>query len=201
MALHQRLISSRRSRRQRASAGVVSRGRPSPYLHPQSPLRPRPQLPGVQGVTVKQLKREAIRAHAAGMTWDDWWPTAADQVRQAEPWDRQAYHRLMRRLLGLLVAGDLDGQQPVGDVMPWDHDDERSKPAEVGTAARCLCTPAVNRLQAILAGVVAEGIRHRPGFDGGNRRKLSRQFAGSGGKETGSGAPVENLYQRGTGFP
>jgi hypothetical protein len=76
--------------------------------------------------TAKHLEREAIRAHAAGEPWATFWPTVAAQVAQAEPIDRSAYHRLVRRLVALLAAGDLDGAQPAGDgwprPMPWEID-------------------------------------------------------------------------------
>jgi hypothetical protein len=70
----------------------------------------------------RTLERAAIKAHRRGIGWNDFWHRHADQVRQAEPFNVAAYHRLMRRLLSLVVSGDLDGQQPVGDDMPWERD-------------------------------------------------------------------------------
>jgi hypothetical protein len=47
----------------------------------------------------------------------------ADQVRQAEPINRERYHRLVGRLMHLLLTGDGDGQHPAGDPEPWVVDD------------------------------------------------------------------------------
>lgn len=50
---------------------------------------------------------------------------AAD-VGQAEPWNRGRYHRLVRRLVGLVASGDTDGAEPAGDgwprPAPWEID-------------------------------------------------------------------------------
>jgi len=94
-------------------------------------------------MTARTLERQAIQAHAAGLPWSAWWPTVAAQVAQAEPIDRSAYHRLVNRLLGLLVAGDLDGQQAVGDTEPWEADDTAAVPgiSDTDTMARCRWVP------------------------------------------------------------
>jgi hypothetical protein len=77
--------------------------------------------------TTRALERRAFQAHAAGLSWSAWWPTVAADVAQAEPWNRTAYHRLVRRLVALVAAGDLDGAEPAGDgwprPMPWEIDD------------------------------------------------------------------------------
>ena len=94
--------------------------------------------------THEQLEHLAIDAHARGAGWTAWWPTVAEQVRQAEPYDRGRYRRLVVRLLSLLVSGDVNGMMAIGDddVMPWVIDDvvtpmtDDAKPADVGTAAR-----------------------------------------------------------------
>ncbi|MGO9109669.1 MAG: hypothetical protein ACLP9L_10585 [Thermoguttaceae bacterium] len=78
-------------------------------------------------MTRKDLERLAIDAHCRGDTWADLWPTVATNVAKAEPWDARRYHRLVRCLLGLVVSGDTDGQQPAGDGWPrpcaWELDD------------------------------------------------------------------------------
>ena len=65
-------------------------------------------------MTRRDLERMALDAHRRGDNWAAFWPSVAVAVAQAEPWDRQAYHRLVRRLGNLLTCGDLDGvvQQP-----------------------------------------------------------------------------------------
>ena len=68
--------------------------------------------------TLKALERAAILAHARSVRWSEFWPTVAADVAQAEPWDQVAYHRLVGRLLALVVAGDSDGAEPVGDGWP-----------------------------------------------------------------------------------
>ncbi len=72
----------------------------------------------------KQLERAAIKAHKVGQDWETFWQRHEADIRNAQPWNRQAYHKLVRRLLGLVVSGDLDGQHPAGDpdVMPWERD-------------------------------------------------------------------------------
>jgi len=87
--------------------------------------------------TIRKLEQAAIDAHWRGMRWGEFWPTVADLVEKAEPFDRERYHRLVDRLLHLLLCGDLDGQEPPGQpVLPRDWDDER--PRETCTRARCL---------------------------------------------------------------
>ena len=85
----------------------------------------------------KALERDAIDAHAAGLSWSQFWQAHAEAIRALEPWDRLAYRRLVRKLLALVSAGDTDGMDPVGDGldMPWEADDS-PKPDDVGTVAR-----------------------------------------------------------------
>jgi hypothetical protein len=86
---------------------------------------------------IQTLERAALSAHRRGDTWNDFWPTVAERVRAAVPYNRQARKRLIDRLLHLLVCGDLDGQEPPAIAEPWERDDaEQSKPADVGTNAR-----------------------------------------------------------------
>ncbi len=86
----------------------------------------------------RALERAALDAHRRGDTWATFWASHAEQVRAVEPYDRDAYRRLVSRLLALVVSGDLDGQEPAGDAMPWTVDDDAGKPADVRTQARCL---------------------------------------------------------------
>jgi hypothetical protein len=87
---------------------------------------------------IKALERAARAAHRDGIGWNDFWVTVAEQVRTVAPYDRDAYRRLVERLLHLLTTGEASGQEPAGDVMPWTVDDEAGKPADVGTQARRL---------------------------------------------------------------
>jgi hypothetical protein len=77
-------------------------------------------------MTAKQLERAAIVAHAAGTPWSVFWSQHGGHVIALEPHDRRRFHRLRQRLLGLLVSGDVDGQEPVGDgwprPCPWELD-------------------------------------------------------------------------------
>jgi len=89
--------------------------------------------------TTKALERAALAAHRAGQTWAEFWQRHGDAVRQAEPHDRQRFHRLLRRLSALLLCGNSDGHEPLEVVEPWEKaDSEASKPSDTATAARCL---------------------------------------------------------------
>jgi hypothetical protein len=98
-------------------------------------------------MTIKALEQQAIRAHACGTRWADWWPTVAADVAQAEPHDRHRFHRLRQHLLGLVISGDTDGQEPVaatrGQPEPWEIDDQAQDvpvlvTSDTEIAARCL---------------------------------------------------------------
>ena len=83
---------------------------------------------------VQQLEREALDAHARGQSWSEFWPTVADRVRQAESCGGD-YHALVGKLLHLLLCGNVDGAEPVGDGLDlWFLDD--AKPADTGSRAR-----------------------------------------------------------------
>ena len=82
----------------------------------------------------RELERAARDAHQAGTTWQDFWEAHGHHVRTLEPWHRGRFHALVQRLLGLLVSGDCDGQQPVGDVTPWERDDQQ-QPHDTRTQA------------------------------------------------------------------
>jgi len=86
----------------------------------------------------KHLERRALDAHRAGDTWAEFWHQHGGTVANAEPYHRNAYHALVRRLLALVVSGDDCGMEPIGSAMqPWERDDA-AKPADVGTRARLL---------------------------------------------------------------
>jgi hypothetical protein len=86
----------------------------------------------------QHLERLALDAHDRGVRWSDFWREHGDQVRAAEPYNLQRFRRLVCRLLALVVSGDTDGQQAVGDDAPWEADDAEAtpKPADTGTSAR-----------------------------------------------------------------
>ena len=90
---------------------------------------------------IRTLEHAAIRAHAAGQRWLDFWAEHRDQF-DATPagHERQA---VIERVLHLLMTGDRGGMEPAGDGWPrpcdWEHDD--AAPAypvtsDVVTAAR-----------------------------------------------------------------
>ncbi len=91
---------------------------------------------------VKRLEQAAIAAHATGTSWVEFWPSVATDVAQAEPHDARRYHRLVRRLVGLVASGDTDGQTAAGDHPPPEADDPPVYPAtDDTTQARCLWQP------------------------------------------------------------
>ena len=47
-------------------------------------------------MTRGQLKAAAVRAHQAGDTWKAYWHQYGPHVVALEPWDRDAFHRLVR---------------------------------------------------------------------------------------------------------
>ena len=78
----------------------------------------------------RMLELLAIDCHRVGSTWDSFWREHGERIRQAEPYDRGRYRRLVNRLLSLVVSGDTAGQQSIGDAN-----------AAMGTR-RCLAQPA-----------------------------------------------------------
>ncbi len=91
----------------------------------------------------KQLEYAAIRAHADGATWGQFWPTIAADVAALEP-DYYERGRLIHRLVGLVASGDVDGQQAAGDGWPPEADSEPQTVPVIGdttTAARLLWQP------------------------------------------------------------
>jgi hypothetical protein len=89
---------------------------------------------------IRPLERAAVDCHRAGTGWTNFWAEHGAAVCQAEPHNRQRFGRLVRRLLALVVAGDVDGMEPPGAVMPWDVDDQAQPVAisDTDTRARCL---------------------------------------------------------------
>ena len=73
------------------------------------------------------LEQAAVSAHQAGDDWSTFWNRHAADVARAEPHDARQYHRLVRRLIGLVASGDVDGAEPVpngwSEPMPWELDD------------------------------------------------------------------------------
>ena len=70
-----------------------------------------------------RLEQAAVDAHEAGDTWNQFWPTVAADVSALHLWDNAAYRRVVRRLVALVAAGDVDGGEPVpngwSEPMPW----------------------------------------------------------------------------------
>ena len=78
----------------------------------------------------KQLEQAALDAHRAALSWRRFWPTIAAEVAEAEPHDARRYHRLVRKLVGFVSAGDTDGAEPVGDgwprPCPWELEEKEA---------------------------------------------------------------------------
>ena len=70
-------------------------------------------------MTVKHLERLAVDAHRRGWNWERFWTQHGPEVIAAEPFDAGRFHRLVRRLLSLVVAGNLDGQEPLDVEQLW----------------------------------------------------------------------------------
>ena len=87
-----------------------------------------------------KLLRAAHEAHRAGSEWSEFQREHAEAIRRAEPFDRLRYHRLSGALLHVVCCGELSGQFAAGDPdaisEPWEADNEREQPADVGTSAR-----------------------------------------------------------------
>ena len=82
----------------------------------------------MKSMTRTHLERLATAAHRRGDTWSTFWSTVAGDVAALEPWDRQAYRRLTRRLSHLLTCGDASGMLPIANSWPrpepWEIPDE-----------------------------------------------------------------------------
>ena len=91
-----------------------------------------------------RLEQAAVDAHEAGDTWNQFWPTVAADVSALHLGDYAAYRRVVRRLVALVAAGDVDGGEPVpngwSEPMPWEVDDQAQAvpvliTSDVGTRA------------------------------------------------------------------
>ena len=65
------------------------------------------------------IEQQAIEAHRHGEGWGDFFERNREAIRQAEPYDRQRYRRLIDHLLSLVVSGDTNGMVAIGDHEPW----------------------------------------------------------------------------------
>jgi hypothetical protein len=72
--------------------------------------------------TLAGLEARAIEAHRRGVAWGTFWPTVAGDVAHLAGVSRRRFHTIYGLLFGLVIAGDLDGQQPPGSS-PWECDD------------------------------------------------------------------------------
>ena len=72
---------------------------------------------------VRFLEERAIDAHCQGIGWSEFWQEHAYAIRAAEPYDRSKFRRLVNRLLSLVTAGNLDGQQPMPAGLLWGQED------------------------------------------------------------------------------
>jgi hypothetical protein len=68
------------------------------------------------------LERAALAAHRDGIGWTDFWQQYGIAVREAEPYNRQRYHRLVRHLLHLLTSGEASGEHGVAVGLLWGED-------------------------------------------------------------------------------
>ncbi len=85
------------------------------------------------------LEHRAIEAHHAGVAWHEYWESHVDLIRESEPDDEQAFDRLVKRLMHLLITGDESGQFPPADpdeIKSWNRDGAAEQPNETTTRAR-----------------------------------------------------------------
>lgn len=88
---------------------------------------------------IETLEHEAIQAHARGDTWRQFHANHGPAILKVEPCDHRRHHRMLRRLMALVVSGDCDGLDPIGDaIQPWEQDAEQQSPHDTQTQARCL---------------------------------------------------------------
>jgi hypothetical protein len=69
------------------------------------------------------LEKAALDCHRDGIGWTDFWQQYGIQVREAEPYNRQRFHRLVRHLLHLLTSGETSGEHPVAVGLLWGSED------------------------------------------------------------------------------
>jgi hypothetical protein len=76
---------------------------------------------------IARLEQAAAEAYRRGTTWSEFWQVHAADVAAAEPYDTRRYHKLVRRLVGLVSSGNLDGWEPIPTGLlwgeAWDEDD------------------------------------------------------------------------------
>ena len=80
---------------------------------------------------VRDFETAARAAHARSEAWAAFWGKHGDAIRGRA--DRLRRCRLVGRLMGLLVSGDLDGQEPIPSGLLWgseDPDPDDQEPSE-----------------------------------------------------------------------
>jgi hypothetical protein len=93
---------------------------------------------------IQKLEKLAVDAFRDGQGWAQFWEEHAADVRNAEPWSRERFRRLVDRLLSLVTSGDSAGQYPIDDGMAqWEVDDVRHTPHDTITQARLQSPPEV----------------------------------------------------------
>ena len=77
----------------------------------------------------RDLERTAVDAHRRGLAWSEFWDQHGAAVCAAEPWDRRRFHKLVRRLVSLVAAGNMDGAELAGDGWPRPQWSDRHAPS------------------------------------------------------------------------
>jgi hypothetical protein len=139
----------------------------------------------------KRLEKAAIRAHAAGTSWADFWPTVAAEVSALEPWNNAAFNKIATRLLLLVVSGDWRSKATPaaaeGQPEPWERDDQAlavpvlaagdtetdgdlpGGEARGGRLARLLALPGVTTAAEIVTTQLKKRSKRQPSQLVGNR--------------------------------
>ena len=89
----------------------------------------------------KNLESAAVAAHGRGDDWATFWQSHAADVA-ALGLDYFARGQFVHRLVGLVVSGDVDGQRPAGDRLPWSDSEPPSYPAANDTTVARLLWPS-----------------------------------------------------------
>ena len=74
---------------------------------------------------ISALEERCRRAHAAGVSWSDFWPSIDETVRELEPLGLGEWRKLYDRLMHLTVTGDAGGQYPPPMMAPWELPEEK----------------------------------------------------------------------------
>jgi hypothetical protein len=106
-----------------------------------------------------RLERAALDAHRRGDDWADFWKLHRDSISAAEPWNRDAYHRLVRRLSYLVTCGDCDGMMAAGDNWPPEADDPPQYPASDNRTQARINWDAIG-VAPVNIGIVPPGHEH-----------------------------------------